>query len=108
MSKFQQKEIENITKRIAKRYKPEKIFLFGSFAWGKPNKDSDVDLLIIKRTRESLRELARKIDQSLFERNLPLDILVYSPEYFEKRLSLGDPFTKKIADKGKVLYETEK
>jgi len=108
MENYQQKEIENITKQIVNEYKPEKIFLFGSFAWGKPRKDSDIDLLIIKKTQGSVRKLAQKIDQSLFERNLPLDILVYSPEHFEKRLSLGDFFIKKIADKGKVLYETRK
>lgn len=47
-----QKEIKRITKQIVKNYNPEKIILFGSFAYGKPKPSSDIDLLIIKKSRK--------------------------------------------------------
>jgi len=50
-----QKEIKKITKQIVEKYKPEKIIIFGSFAWGKPSKDSDVDLFIIKNTKNPFK-----------------------------------------------------
>jgi hypothetical protein len=60
--------------------------------------------LIIKKDTpfygaERIRELSR-----LIERNIPLDLLVYRPEEFEKRLEMGDPFLKAIMKEGKVLY----
>ena len=104
MTKYHQKEIENITKQIVKKYKPEKIILYGSFAYGKPTEDSDVDLLVIKKTNkrkvERIQELLMKIKS-----NLPLEPLVYSPKEYEERLDLGDFFFQDIFKKGKVLYE---
>ncbi len=102
-----QKEIKKIVRRIARNYKPEKIYLFGSFAWGKPNRDSDIDLLIIKKTKQDFfqRNFAvRKIIDGV----LPVDILVRTPEEVKKRLILGDFFYRDIVRKGKPLYEKSK
>ena len=98
------KEIENITMQIIQKYKPEKIILFGSAVRGELSLDSDVDFLIIKKETplygaDRIRELSR-----LIERNIPIDILVYRPEEFDKRLEMGDPFLKAILKEGKVLY----
>ena len=99
-----EKEIESITEQIIKKYNPDKIILFGSAARGEFRRDSDVDLLIIKKDtplygEDRIRELNR-----LIQRNIPLDLLVYRPEEFEKRLEMGDPFLKRILKEGKVLY----
>jgi predicted nucleotidyltransferase len=98
------KEVQNITRQIIGKYKPEKIILFGSAARGEHNLDTDVDLLIIKKETpyygaDRIRELSRMID-----RNIPLDLLIYRPEEFENRLQMGDPFIKSIIKEGKVLY----
>ena len=98
-------EIKKITRDIVKKYNPEKIILFGSLAWGKPSRDSDVDLFIIKKTKKNLLERIRDVDRILLDRIIPLDILVYTPEQIKKRLNLGDFFIKDILTKGKVLYE---
>ena len=95
------KEVANF---IARKHKPEKIILFGSWAWGKSGPDSDVDLFIIKETKNT-RKLAREIDGSIFPRPFPLDILVYTLEQVEKRKKMRDFFIKEILEKGKVLYE---
>jgi predicted nucleotidyltransferase len=104
MSVDYQKEIENITLQIIKKYNPEKIILFGSEARGKIGPDSDADFLIIKENTpfygaDRIRELSRMI-----ERNIPVDLLVYKPKEFQSRLELGDPFLKAVVKEGKVLY----
>ena len=96
-------EIQKVADKIAKEFKPEKIILFGSWAWGTPNKDSDVDLFIVKKT-ENTRESAREIDGSICPRPFAIDILVYRPEQVERRKKLGDFFVNDILTKGKVLY----
>ncbi|KPJ56757.1 hypothetical protein AMJ49_04090 [Parcubacteria bacterium DG_74_2] len=98
------KEIKRITGRIIKKYKPEKIILYGSFAYGKPTKDSDADLFIIKKTKELKTKRILKVDRMLLDRNIPLDILVYTPQEVTKRILLGDFFVKNIIQKGKILY----
>ena len=104
MGSIFEKEIEDITAQIIKKYNPTKIILFGSAARGELGSDSDADFLIIKEDTplygaDRIRELNR-----LLERNIPLDLLIYRPEEFEKRMKMGDPFLKAILKEGKVLY----
>jgi predicted nucleotidyltransferase len=99
-----QKEIENITRQIIEKYKPEKIILFGSAVWGRFTPDSDLDFLIIKGDIpyygiDRMRELDHLINY-----NIAVDFLVYKPDEFEERFKMGDPFIKMINSKGKVLY----
>lgn len=96
-------KIQEVADKIVKEYQPEKIILFGSYAWGKPHKDSDVDLFIIKET-DNVRETSRKMSRSIFPRPFPLDIIVYSPEDFKKRLEMEDAFIIDIFNNGKYLY----
>ncbi|MFQ6003206.1 MAG: nucleotidyltransferase domain-containing protein [Candidatus Zixiibacteriota bacterium] len=92
--------------KIKREYKPEKIILFGSYAWGKPTKDSDIDLFIIKDTSARGIDRAVEIRRILDEENaiFPLDVLVYTPNEMKRRLEIGDDFVKDIIDKGKILY----
>ncbi len=100
------KLINQIAEKIKKQYKPEKIILFGSYAWGKPTKDSDIDLFIVKETNEKHRERALKVRRLLSEENglVGLDILVYNSQELTKRLEIGDSFISKIIKKGKLVY----
>ena len=99
-----EKEIKKIVNQIVEKYKPEKIILFGSFAYGKPTKDSDVDLFIVKKTNEPRTKRHLKVDRMLLDRIMPLDILVYTPQEIKKRLSFGDFFIRNIIQQGKMLY----
>ena len=99
-----QSEIESITTQIIEKYNPEKIILFGSAARGQFSLDSDADFLVIKKDTpyygaDRIRELSR-----IIERNIPIDLLVYKPEEFKKRIEMGDPFLKAILKEGKILY----
>ena len=79
--------IRRFARRIAERFEPEKIILFGSFAYGAPHEWSDVDLLVVMPAREELTQAARI--QLAFEPVFPLDILVRTPQRLRRRLAWG-------------------
>lgn len=95
--------IDDIKNQLIERYKPEKIILFGSSAWGGED-INDIDIFIIKKDvpyygADRIIELYRMMDI-----DAPVDFIVYTPEEAQERLSLGDPFIKKIYKEGKGLY----
>ena len=94
--------------RIVNELNPENVILFGSYAYGKPNPHSDVDLLVIMKTSASLKERSWKVSRLLLPRPFPVDILVKTPKEIEKALKSGDFFLKEILTRGKVLYERDK
>lgn len=104
LKKKYQREIREITRRIVEKYKPEKIILFGSFAWGRPTKDSDVDLLIVKKTPQKFLERQMEVGL-IIDGQLPMDTLIRTPSEVKRRLDLGDFFYGDIINKGKTLYE---
>ncbi len=105
MKKENQKEIKRITDRIVEKYQPEKIILFGSYAWGKPTEDSDVDLFIVKKSRKRKIDRERELSRYLFGNNFPaMDLLIYTPAETRKRLDIKDTFIEDIISKGKTLY----
>ncbi len=101
------KTIEKVTQQICEHYQPEKIILFGSFAYGKPDADSDLDLLIIKETSERFLDRWVAVRQILSDatRRIPLEVLVLTPEELAKKVKSGDQFIEEILTKGAVLYE---
>lgn len=101
--KSTEKKIQEVVQKIIRDFQPDKIFLFGSWAWGDPTPDSDVDLFIVKET-ENTRQLAREIDSSIFPRPFPIDIIVDRPEDVERRKEMNDFFILNILTKGKILY----
>lgn len=98
---------QSVKKIIAKFPTVEKIILFGSYAYGKPGRDSDVDLLIVMRTNKRWPERMRDIDSLFPERTIPMDFVVRTPAEIKKRLtSYFCPFTREVIQNGRVLYET--
>ena len=90
---------------MAKQFRPQKIILFGSYGYGKPTEDSDVDLLVImNRARYRGERMSLRIRQSV-EKDFPMDLLVKTPADVAKRLRWGDFFIREIMEKGKVMYE---
>lgn len=97
------KALNEITDKIIQRFQPQMIVLFGSYAWGTPGPDSDVDLLIVKDT-ENTRKTAQQIDGFIFPRPFPIDLIVYTSEQLDRRKKSGDLFICEILQKGRVLY----
>jgi predicted nucleotidyltransferase len=97
--------IRRFAREVAERFQPEKIVLFGSYAYGIPHADSDVDILVIMPARNQLDQ-AVKISMAV-DNNFPLDLLVRTPNDISWRLAEGDSFLSEILAKGKVLYEKD-
>lgn len=98
--------IQDILRRLLAGYAPQKVILFGSWAYGSPRPDSDIDLLIIKETSERFIDRWVTVRRILSDprRTLPLETLVLTPDEVSKRLAVGDQFLAEIMRKGKVLY----
>ena len=100
------KQLKKITQKIVREFKPEKIILFGSYAWGKPDSNSDVDLFVVKESKKQSINRERELRQLLFGHDFPpMDILVYTPKEVKKRLSMRDFFIEDVLAKGKLVYE---
>ena len=101
------RNIRCFSKKLAEAYKPRQIILFGSYAYGKPGPDSDVDLLVILpgRSVSSMKSVEMRLK---LHPDFPLDLLVRSPMAVRKRIAMGDCFMKEILEKGKVLYEAHR
>src|SRR5215211_4977721 len=92
--------------RIVSELKPEKIILFGSYAYGTPTPDSDVDLLVIMKTKAKEIDRYIAVSNLLYPRQFPVDILVKTPKEIEVEYKKqGNFFMREILTKGKVLYE---
>ncbi len=105
---FAQELIDQIKEKIISEIHPQKIILFGSYAWGMPTKESDIDLCIIHSTTLEKRKRARLIRDLLFSFCHPLDIVVYTPEEVEAWQNTEGSFLKKILDDGKIIYDEKK
>ncbi len=100
-------QIRAFSRAVAREFHPQKIVLFGSYAYGKPSEDSDVDLLVIMpRTRERGERMSVRIRHAI-PRAFPLDLLVRTPAEVARRLRWGDPFICELLERGQVLYEAD-
>jgi len=87
----------------------EKLILFGSYGWGEPNEDSDIDLLAIKEiSPEDVRESRIQIKKMLWEKlgsyNISFDVILDSEDRIKERIQMGDRFYEEIYTEGKVIY----
>jgi predicted nucleotidyltransferase len=98
-------ELDTVVHEIVARFRPHKIILFGSYAYGTPTKDSDLDLLVILDTPLNETEQAVRICQAIHY-DFGLDLIVRTPQTLNKRLAMGDPFLREITERGRVLYES--
>jgi len=96
--------IEDITKQLIKRYKPEKIILFGSATKGQFKPDSDLDFLIVKKNVPQYGYQRMNQVRKLIKKKVPADFLVYQSEEFQRLVDSGEPFLQVILKEGKLLY----
>ena len=101
---FSLTEIEKTVQQIVRLFRPRRVILFGSYAFGDPSPDSDVDLLVEMETSLRSVEQAVEIRRSV-QFPFPTDLIVRTPAQIAERLKMGDPFIKEILSQGKVLYE---
>lgn len=100
------KTLPQAVRKIAETLKPKKIILFGSYAYGNPTSDSDVDLLVIMETKATQKERYLAVSRLLRPRQFPIDVIVKTPKELERELrDKGNFFMREIISKGRVLYE---
>lgn len=100
-----EKVIEEAVRRIVEVANPEKIILFGSYAYGRPSQDSDLDILVVMNTNLPRYKRSVPIYRALADLLIPLDILVYTPQEIEAWEDVPQAFITSILRKGKVIYE---
>jgi len=100
--------ILRMVERIRVGYDPERIILFGSYAYGEPTEHSDIDLLVIKDDRRPPIDRRLAVKRLLREENrvYALEVLVYTPKELNERLAWGDDFLREIVSSGEELYAT--
>lgn len=99
------KTLPRAIKRIAETLNPEKIVLFGSYAYGNPTPDSDVDLLVVIKNHQNHRDNYLAVSHCLVPRPFAVDIVVRTPREIKLALARGDFFIQEITERGKTLYE---
>ncbi len=99
-------DIQRYCDTIAREFRPHRIVIFGSYAYGAPSPDSDVDVMVVmpvkKRGARPSLDIRRRISAGF-----PVDILVRAPEDVAHRLRRGDSFITEVMTRGKVMYEAQ-
>jgi uncharacterized protein len=104
-TRIPQAAIQSVVDQIVLYFQPQKIILFGSYAYGTPRPESDVDICVIMETPLSETEQAAAICRKIQYR-FGLDLIVCKPQRMAQRIEWGDSFLKEIASKGVTLYES--
>ncbi len=101
------KKIEIIKNKLIEIYEPKFIFIFGSYAWGVPTENSDLDVLIVtdKYKEEKSYVKARYGHKALNELDISKDLLIETSEQFEKKIQMIPTLEYKIFNEGVKLYE---
>jgi len=95
--------IRRFARQVGEHFRPEKIILFGSYAYGVPHADSDVDILVVMPARQQHTQAVRI--RWAIPAPFPMDLIVRTPKNLQWRLEDGESFHTEIVSKGKVLYE---
>jgi len=98
-------QIQELSDDIVRKFHPDKVVLFGSYAYGKPSEDSDVDLLVVLPYEGRSAAKSAEIHRAI-HRGFPLDVLAYPAEYIAQRVANEDFFLREVVTKGKLLYES--
>jgi len=96
--------IRRFARQIAERFHPDKIILFGSYAYGQPHAESDVDLLVIMPAYDVVNQSIR-IGEAFETWPFSLDLIVRTDQQVKRGLKQNNWFLREIIDKGKVLYD---
>ena len=106
-------KLDLIIDKLKESINPFKIILFGSYAYGNPSKDSDIDLLVVTNDNHYPKNYKEKMETYLnistifsqFKKEIPIDLIVHTIPMHKRFIELGSMFSKEILKNGKVLYE---
>jgi len=98
-------KISEIVNKIAYGYNPDKIILFGSYASGNQNEDSDLDLFVIKDSDLPRPQRTVQVRKMLYGSMVPIDLIIYTPKEIEESKGNKQGFVFEVLHTGKTLYE---
>jgi predicted nucleotidyltransferase len=98
------RDIKRYCDAIAAAFKPRKIILFGSYAYGQPHEDSDVDVMVVMPRKRYRRDLGRRV-RTKVPAGFPVDILVEPDDKLAARIADRECFILDVTENGKVMYE---
>ena len=98
--------VEEATRRLVEQFKPTRIILFGSQARGTADDRSDVDLLVIGRMKGKKRDLMVAMDRALRGLGIARDIVVLTPEEYERDRQIPGTVARPASLEGRVLYDS--
>ena len=99
-------QIDEAVKRLVKTYNPLAIYLFGSYAWGTPTEESDVDFfVIVDETEIPYHKRPRTGEKSLWKIGFSTDLIVVTKEEFERKIAEKTSLYHKIKNEGALEYE---
>lgn len=101
------KNLEEIVRRIVKTFNPERIVLFGSKVRGEADENSDVDLLVVLSFQGSKFDMTMKLREATADISVAKDIVPVTPEEFRKYKDYPGTIVRPAHLEGKVLYERE-
>ncbi len=105
MKKISKTEIQDAVNRLVEAYQPIKVYLFGSYAWGEPHEESDLDfMLIMPEKTVNTFELRRKGNRALAGIGFTIDFLFNTPTDFDVRAEHPSSLEFKIKNEGKIIY----
>ncbi len=97
--------IKTITDRLIEAINPLKIILFGSYAYGNPTPNSDIDLFVVMESAEKPVRRRMLLSKLFLNREKPIDLIVYTPAELAQKISTNDSFISEIINNGAVLYD---
>lgn len=98
-------KISEIVNKIALGYNPEKIILFGSYATGTPNDNSDLDLFVVKESDLPRPQRTVQVRKLIYGSMVPIDLIVYTPKEIDESKDNKFSFVYEVLNTGKILYE---
>lgn len=98
--------VRRVVLRLQTEYHPGRVILFGSYAWGRPTRESDLDVLIVKQTTKPFYQRLFEVRQlvSPLLRGHPFDPIVLTPQELKRRLARGDQFLQRIVTRGRSMH----
>lgn len=97
--------LEEAVKRIAESLRPDKIYLFGSHAWGVATPDSDIDLfVVVKSSTEPPHRRSREAYRALRGIRMPIEVIVRTAAEVEHSCTVASSLAYKVLQQGKLLY----
>lgn len=102
-----EKILQEIVNRIIAAVDPDKVILFGSHAYGQPKRESDLDILVIKKTNLPRHKRSIPVYDALRGLIIPKDIVVYTPEEVKDWENVPQSFVTSVIRRGRVLYEKQ-